>query len=146
MEGAHGRSAIPSYRMDGKGQPLGLIMGLGGRKENWKPQIRAFKRQFRVITFDNRGVGGSSHLPGPITIEAMVSDTLALLDHLEIGRAHILGYSLGGIVAQEIAISHPERVSKLILASTMAVSDGSDGSAEVRSWGGIFERQWRDGD
>jgi pimeloyl-ACP methyl ester carboxylesterase len=105
-------------------------MGLGGRKENWKPQVRAFKRYFRVISFDNRGVGGSSYLSGPITIGAMVGDTLALLDHLGIDGAHILGYSLGGIVAQEIAISHPERVSKLVLASTMAVGDGSHGSAE----------------
>lgn len=130
MERAHGESAIPSYRVDGKGQPLVLIMGLGGRKENWKPQVRAFKRYFRVITFDNRGVGGSSRLPGPITIEAMVSDTLALLDHLGIDRAHVLGYSLGGIVAQEIAIRYPERVNKLILASTVAIGDESDASVE----------------
>ena len=130
MERAHGGSAIPSYRVDGKGQPLVLIMGLGGRKEDWRPQVRAFKRYFRVITFDNRGVGGSSRLPGQITIEAMVGDTLALLDHLGIDRAHILGYSLGGIVAQQIAIRYPERVNKLILASTVAVGDESDGSVE----------------
>jgi pimeloyl-ACP methyl ester carboxylesterase len=112
--------AIPAYRVDGQGQPLVLIMGVGGTKEAWAFQTRAFRPYYRVITFDNRGVGRSEGQQRPFTIEVMVNDTLALLDHLGIDQAHILGYSLGGIVAQEIAIGHPERVMKLILASTLA--------------------------
>jgi 3-oxoadipate enol-lactonase len=126
MERANTGSAIPTYRVEGQGQPLVLIMGLGGTKEAWVFQTRAFRQYYRVITFDNRGVARSEEQQQPFTIEVMANDTLALLDHLAIDQAHILGYSLGGMVAQDIAIRYPERVMKLILASTMAL----DGETE----------------
>jgi pimeloyl-ACP methyl ester carboxylesterase len=103
-------------------------MGLGGTKEAWVPQIRAFKRYYQVIAFDNRGVGRTGMAEEPFTVENMAEDTLALLDHLGIDSAHILGYSLGGMVAQVIAIDYPERVKKLILVSTVAVGDEPDPS------------------
>lgn len=125
MQQANSDDNIPAYRVDGQGPPLVLIMGLGGRKEDWSPQVREFKRYYRVVTFDNRGI---DRVRGqqPATIELMARDTIALLDHLGIDRAHILGYSLGGIIAQEIAIHYPQRVKKLILASTVAGSPNVD--------------------
>jgi 3-oxoadipate enol-lactonase len=120
MDRANTGSAIPTYKVEGQGQPLVLIMGLGGTKEAWVFQARAFRQYYRVIKFDNRGVDRSEKKQRPFTIEVMVNDTLALLDHLAIDRAHILGYSLGGMVAQDIAIRYPGRVMKLILASTLA--------------------------
>jgi 3-oxoadipate enol-lactonase len=117
---------IPNYTVQGRGEPLVLIMGLGGPKEAWGFQANAFKRHYRVITFDNRGVGQTAVGQQAITVEVMADDTLALLDHLGIDSAHILGYSLGGLVAQEIAIRHPERVKKLILVSTVAIGAEPD--------------------
>jgi 3-oxoadipate enol-lactonase len=127
MERANTSRAIPTYKVEGQGQPLVLIMGLGGTKEAWVFQTRAFRQYYRVITFDNRGVARSEGQQQPFTIEVMVNDTIALLDHLAIDQAHILGYSLGGMVAQDIAIRYPERVMKLILASTLALDGETEG-------------------
>jgi len=133
MEPARTVGAIPSHRVEGQGQPLVLIMGLGGTKEAWAFQVRAFRPHYRVITFDNRGVGKFEEQQQAVTIDVMMSDTIALLDHLGVDQAHILGYSLGGIVAQEIAIRCPERLKKLILASTLALDgDTDDSSAGVQ--------------
>jgi len=121
-------SAIPGCAVHGQGPPFVLIMGLGGTKEAWGFQVHAFKRYYRVITFDNRGVGQTGGEQQPITVEVMADDTIALLDHLGIDSAHILGYSLGGLVAQEIAIRFPQRVKKLILVSTLALGAEPDPS------------------
>lgn len=129
MDRANAGGPVPAYKVEGQGQPLVLIMGVGGTKEVWFFQVRAFRPYYRVITFDNRGVGRSEGQPQPFTIETMVNDTVALLDHLAIDQAHILGYSLGGVVAQEIAIRYPQRVTRLVLASTLALGPEADGSA-----------------
>jgi 3-oxoadipate enol-lactonase len=102
----------------GEGEPLVLIQGFGGGHEGWFFQTRAFRKHYKVIIFDNRGIGKSDRSPGPYTIRTMADDTVGLMDHLGIEKAHVLGMSLGGIVAQELAISHPKRVSKLILVCT----------------------------
>jgi len=106
------------YRVRGDGPPLLMIQGFGGGHEAWFFQTRAFKNHYRVVVFDNRGIGKTDRSPVPYTVKTMADDAVGLLDHLEIDRAHILGMSLGGIVAQEIAINYPERVSKLVLACT----------------------------
>jgi len=108
------------YRVQGKGEPLVLIMGLGGECGDWVLQARAFKKYYRVITFDNRGVGKSDKPVEPYTVRTMADDTVGLMDHLGVDKAHVLGVSLGGMIAQEIAINYPERVRKLILVSTNA--------------------------
>jgi len=82
--------------------------------------VRAFSKLYRVVTFDNRGFGKSDKPPGPYTTKILAGDTIALMDRLEIKKAHILGGSMGGMAAQEIAIEHPERLDKLILSSTSA--------------------------
>jgi 3-oxoadipate enol-lactonase len=108
------------YRVQGKGEPLILIMGLGGECGDWVLQARAFKKYYRVITFDNRGVGKSDKPGEPYTVKTMSDDTVGLMDYLGIDKAHILGVSMGGMIAQEVAINYPERLRKLILVSTNA--------------------------
>jgi 3-oxoadipate enol-lactonase len=104
------------YEVHGQGEPLVMIMGFGGGCRGWYFQVRAFKKHYSVVTFDNRGIGKSDKATEPYTIGTMASDTLGLMDHLGIEKAHVLGMSLGSLVAQEIAIEHPERVDKLVLA------------------------------
>jgi 3-oxoadipate enol-lactonase len=110
------------YQVHGDGFPLLMIMGFGGGHDAWFFQTRAFKKHFKVIVFDNRGIGRTPRSPTPYTTETMAADAVGLLKHLGIGKAHVLGMSLGGKVAQEIAISYPEMVEKLVLVCTI----GSD--------------------
>ncbi len=107
-----------SYSVGGKGEPLFLIMGLGREGGDWVLQRRVFQKYFRVITFDSRGAGKSDKPGEPYTIKSMADDTVALMDYLKIGKAHVLGVSMGGMIAQEMAINYPERVGKLVLVST----------------------------
>jgi len=109
-----------SYTVRGNGQPLILIAGFATVKNMWLPLLHAFSKQYRVVIFDNRGIGGSDKPAGPYSTRMMAGDTLALMDHLGIDKAHILGGSLGGMIAQCIAIDNPQRVDKLILFSTSA--------------------------
>src|SRR5512143_3933191 len=116
-----------SYDVSGSGDPLVMIMGLGGNRSTWRFQVPVFEKYYRVITFDNRGVGDSDKPKGPYSIRQMADDALGLMDHLGIARSHILGASLGGTIAQELAINYPDRVSKLILACTYPCHDGTNG-------------------
>ncbi len=118
------RDLIMYYEEAGSGEPLLLIMGLGGDLQAWANQVPALSRHFRVITFDNRGAGRTSAPDRPYSIEGMAEDTVALMDRLGIEKAHILGFSMGGYIAQEIAIHHPKRVNKLILLCTAPAIDG----------------------
>lgn len=108
------------YRVEGQGEPLVMIMGLGSNQSSWMFQTRFFKRHYRVVTFDNRGVGKSDKPEGPYSIRMMVDDTVHLMNHLGIEKAHILGISMGGMIAQELAINYPQRVMKLVLGCTFA--------------------------
>ena len=108
------------YVVEGQGEPLVMIMGLAGDRGSWRFQTGFFKKHFRVVTFDNRGVGKSDKPAGPYTIKMMVDDTIGLMDYLGIEKAHVLGVSMGGMIAQELAINHPERVDKLVLGCTFA--------------------------
>jgi len=106
------------YEEHGEGEPLLLIMGWGGNAATWKPQLPGLAERFRVIVFDNRGVGRSSAPEGPYSTPQMAEDTAGLLDALQVPRAHVFGISMGGMVAQELAVRHPERLDALILGCT----------------------------
>ncbi|HEC72206.1 MAG TPA: alpha/beta hydrolase [Thermoplasmatales archaeon] len=106
------------YYVFGEGEPLILISGLGMDNTGWIYQVPVFKDFFKVIIFDNRGIGKSSRTLGPYTIKMMADDVVNLMKYLGIKSAHILGSSMGGMIAQEIAINYPLRVNKLVLCST----------------------------
>lgn len=110
------------YEVHGKGEPLLLIAGLGSDSSSWVTVIKILSTQFRTIVFDNRGTGRSDAMQRPYSIGHMAGDVLRLLDHLKIGYAHVIGHSMGGYLAQELAINYPGRVGKLILVSTAPVS------------------------
>lgn len=116
-----------SYDVDGQGEPLVLIMGFSGQRLGWIFQKRVFRKHFQVITFDNRGVGRSDKPSGPYSMRMMADDTVGLMDHLGIKKANILGVSMGGMIAQEVAINYPERVRKLVLGCTFARRDEQGG-------------------
>jgi len=103
--------------------PLVLIMGWGGDHTAWALQAPAFAAEHRVIALDNRGAGQSDVPPGPYTIAGMAGDVIGLMDALGIRRAHICGASMGGMIAQELALGHPERVRTLGLHCTTAGVD-----------------------
>jgi 3-oxoadipate enol-lactonase len=107
------------YEVYGKGEPLLLIMGLGANHLGWAAQVPVYAREFKVIVFDNRGTGQSSFPEGvDCTIPLMADDATALLDFLGVDSAHVYGISMGGMIAQEMALRHPEKVRSLILGAT----------------------------
>lgn len=116
-----------NYRVEGHGEPLVMIMGFSANRSGWISQIPFFRKHFRVVTFDNRGVGKSDKPEGPYSIKMMADDTAGLMGHLKIEKAHVLGVSMGGMIAQELAINYPEKVDRLVLASTFAVKDETSG-------------------
>jgi pimeloyl-ACP methyl ester carboxylesterase len=111
------------YTIAGEGEPLVLIMGMGLGQKGWMFQTRYFRKYFKTIVFDNRGAGNSGKPEGPYSARMMAEDTIGLMDYLHIDRAHILGISLGGMIAQEIAINYPQRVNKLVLGCTFCKQD-----------------------
>lgn len=100
------------------GESLVLIHGTCFDTTNWAQQVPAFSQRYRVIVFDNRGTGRTDVTKPPYTIEQMASDTAALIEGLGMGKAHILGYSMGGLIAQELAIKYPEVVKSLTLTAS----------------------------
>ena len=102
----------------GKGRPLLLMHGLGYASWGWGPVLEPLARRFRVLTFDNRGIGGSDRPPGPYTARMLAEDGIAVLDAAGVERAHVVGTSLGGMAAHELALGWPERVERLVLACT----------------------------
>jgi pimeloyl-ACP methyl ester carboxylesterase len=114
------------YKWHGEaGEPLVVIAGLGGHSGSFAPQIPAFAERLRVLRFDNRGAGRTSAPDEPYSMRQMAGDTAALMEALGVESAHVLGVSMGGMIAQELAISHPRRVRKLVLACTRARPTGA---------------------
>jgi len=108
------------YSVSGRrdGEPVLMIQGLGADSRGWIRQRVAFAARHRVIVFDNRGVGRSDKPAGPYDLEAMANDAIAVLDAAGIESAHIMGASMGGVLAQIVAVRHPHRVRSLVLACT----------------------------
>jgi hypothetical protein len=96
------------YREVGRGQPLVLIMGYSGTMDTWAPQfVDSLALHYRVVTFDNAGIGQTGALPAPLTIDAMANQTSALISALHLGRAEVLGWSEGGMIVQALAVLAP---------------------------------------
>ena len=112
------------YEEYGGGPPLIMILGLGQHTATWEFQVSEFTKHFRLILLDNRDSGRSSSCLETYTTETMAGDILGLMDHLGISRAHILGTSMGGMIAQQMALISPEKIDKLILTSTTHSGEG----------------------
>lgn len=117
---AHSKDTKIYYHERGSGEPLVLIMGFGADGKVWEKHVAVYEKFFRCIVLDNRGVGLSDQPPGPYTTAMMAADTIAVMDHAGVKQANIAGISMGGAIAQELAIRYPDRVKKLLLVSTWA--------------------------
>ncbi len=106
------------YETHGQGEPLVLIMGLGGGSSMWWRQVAFFSPEYQVIVYDSRGVGLTDKPDIPYSMNMLVSDAVGLLEKLGIVSAHVYGVSMGGMVAQELALRNPDLVSSLILGAT----------------------------
>ena len=130
------------YREEGAGPPLVLIIGYSANSDWWPPGlVRSLARWHRVIRVDNRGAGRSDIGRRTITIPRMAADTVGLMDAIGIARAHIFGISMGGMVAQEIALRYPEHVDRLILGCTGCGKRGAFVFPDrTRLWWGYLSR------
>jgi 3-oxoadipate enol-lactonase len=117
-----------SYKRSGSGPPLLLIMGMSSTFDHWDTTfLEDLRRDFEVIVYDHRGVGESTRLDGDgvLTIARLADDAQGLLDSLEVDSAHVLGFSMGGMVAQELVLAHPGRIRTLALCGTYCGGEGS---------------------
>ena len=112
------------HEITGEGEPLLVVMGTSGALGLWGEVVPRLAQRYQVIAFDNRGLGGSERGEGPITAASMAEDASALLEALEVPRAHVLGWSLGSAVAQEMALAHPQQVATAVLYATWGRCDG----------------------
>jgi pimeloyl-ACP methyl ester carboxylesterase len=112
-----------NYVEAGVGEAVVMIMGFGGDHLAWAFQLPALSEKYRVITFDNRGAGQSSVPDEPYSTRLMAEDTVGLLDALGVECPHVIGVSMGGMIAQEVALNHPGRVRSLQLHCTYARPD-----------------------
>lgn len=116
------------YRTVGRGPAIVLIMGYGGSVDAWDPAfVAALATDHRVVMVDNAGVGRTAALPGPLSMTAMAGQVSAAITALHLGRPAVLGWSMGGMIAQALAVTHPSQVSKLILCATLS----GDGKAAL---------------
>jgi 3-oxoadipate enol-lactonase len=114
------------YERTGSGPPLLAIMGMSGTKVHWgEPFLESLRRDFEVIVYDHRGVGHSSRLEGSITIAQLAQDAAGLIEALDLESAHVLGISMGGMIAQELALAHPGLIRTLALGCTYCGGEGS---------------------
>jgi pimeloyl-ACP methyl ester carboxylesterase len=102
----------------GSGEPVLLVQGLGYTRPGWSRVPSLLAERFRVLAFDNRGMGESGHGTPPYSVPQLGADAVAVLDAAGTERAHVVGVSLGGMIAQEVALAYPERVDRLVLGCT----------------------------
>lgn len=115
-----------SYVRRGSGAPLLLVMGMAGHVGLWsEPFLTELERDFEIVAFDNRGIGESTDVAGSWTIGDLAEDAVAILDAVGWDSAHVMGISLGGMIAQELALAHPERVRRLVLGCSYSGGAGS---------------------
>ena len=105
-----------AFEEAGAGEPVLLLQGIGVAGNGWRPQLDGLADRFHLVAPDNRGIGGSA--PGEVSIEAMAADAFGLMDHLGWDRAHVVGHSMGGVIAQQLALDAPSRVKSLSLLCT----------------------------
>lgn len=108
------------YEVYGEGEPLVLISGLGGDHTFWNASIELLSSKYQVIVFDTRGIGKTEAPKGPYSMELFADDLAALLDALQISKANVLGFSMGGNIALAFTLKYPQRVAKLIIAASYA--------------------------
>jgi len=130
MIAANGDVSI-AWESAGVGDPVLLIHGLGYARWGWEPLTPLLAERYRVISFDNRGIGASSVPAGPYSAAQMAGDALAVLDDAQVERAHVVGTSLGGMIAQELALAAPDRVDRLVLICTTPGATGGYPMPEV---------------
>lgn len=106
------------YQVKGEGPPLVLLMGFGADGNLWQQHAAVYQKHFQCIILDNRGVGKSEAPKGPYSTAMMADDTAAVMDHLQIDQAQVAGISMGGAIAQSLALDHPQKVKSLVLIST----------------------------
>ncbi|MCF8105719.1 MAG: alpha/beta hydrolase [Desulfohalobiaceae bacterium] len=123
------------YRVDGTGFPVLFISGLSGGSWSWSAQIPFFAKKYRCIAFDNRGAGRTEAPPGPYSMEQMAVDTVRLLHGLEVEKTFVLGLSMGGMIAQELATLLPHRIKGLVLGCTHP-----GGQMQVRAKEEVYRR------
>jgi aminoacrylate hydrolase len=111
------------YERHGDGFPVMFISGLSGVASFWKDQVAAFARKFDVITHDHRGIGQSDVTRSGYTVDRMAADVIGLMDALEVKRAHLVGHSTGGAIAQILALDHPNRVASIVLSGSWTKPD-----------------------
>lgn len=111
------------YKEAGEGPPVLLIHGLAGDHTAWLNQVDALKDRFRVVVFDNRGAGQSTQMDEPVSTQDLAGDTIGLMEALELQGAHIVGRSMGGAIAQHVALERPDLVASLVLCASFARLD-----------------------
>lgn len=126
-----GRDGDLYYELSGQGSPVLLIQGVGTAGETWRPQVLGLQHEFQTLLFDNRGIGRSVPLRGKISIAAMAEDAAALIEAAGWSSVHVVGHSMGGIIAQQLALDFPKRVRSLSLLCTF--SKGKE-AARLTPW------------
>ncbi|HEX7286971.1 MAG TPA: alpha/beta fold hydrolase [Candidatus Angelobacter sp.] len=131
------QDATLHYELKGKGEPVLFIQGCGVTGSGWDMQVKELSSDFECLTFDNRGIGKSTNAAETLTVEQMAADARTLLDAVGWESAHVVGHSLGGVIAQQLALDAPERVKSLSLLCTF--SKGAEGGRLTPStvWMGL---------
>jgi pimeloyl-ACP methyl ester carboxylesterase len=106
------------YEISGQGQPLLFIHGLGSSTRDWERQAAFFSRHYQVVTFDLRGHGKSDKPPGPYSVQLFAADTAELIESLAIGKTHVVGLSMGGMIAFQLALKTPDLVSSMVIVNS----------------------------
>jgi pimeloyl-ACP methyl ester carboxylesterase len=140
MKRVNHRGCHLTYRVHGDGPPVLLIQGVGLHGDGWRPQVEALHSRYRCVTFDNRGMGASQPQGCAITVPQMAEDALTLLDAEGCCTAHVVGHSLGGLVAVHLALTSPRRVRSLSLLCTFARGRDATRLSAAMLWTGVRTR------